>query len=91
MRMLFEGHPARLGHPLHMERENKLRDCVLKIRCHICCTLISYHNNSWTCAATRIRSHNIATAQDIAATAALASESKAKGEAFPIHKLQLHL
>ena len=37
--------------------------------------------------ATHIQSHNIATAQDIAAAAALASESEANGEAFPIHKL----
>ena len=85
--MLFEGDPARPGHPLCVETENKLGDCVLKIRCRICRSLISYHNSSWTCAATHIRSHNIATAQDIAATAALASESEANGEAFPIHKL----
>ena len=84
---LFEGDPARLGHPLHVETENKLGDCVLKIRCRICRSLISYHNNSWTCAATHIRSHNITTAQDIAAAAALAAESEANGEAFPIHKL----
>ena len=38
-------------------------------------------------AATHIRSHNITTAQDIAATDALASESEANGEPFPIHKL----
>ena len=38
-------------------------------------------------AATHIRSHNIAIAQDIAAAAALASEFEANGEAFPIHKL----
>ena len=87
MRTLFEGDPARLGHPLHVETKNKLGDCVLKIRCRICCSLISYHISSWTCAATHIRSHNIATTQDIAATAALASESEANGEAFPIHKL----
>ena len=66
---------------------NKLGDCVLKIRCLICRSLISYHNSSWTCAATHIQSHNIVTAQDIAATTALASESEANGEAFPIHKL----
>ena len=70
-----------------METENKLGDCVLKIRCRICLSLLSYHNNSWTCAATHIRSHNIATAQDIAAAAALVSEFEANGEAFPIHKL----
>ena len=34
-----------------------------------------------------IRSHNIETAQDFAAAAALASESEANDEAFPIHKL----
>ena len=87
MRTLFEGDPARPGHPLRVETENKLGDCVLKIRCRICRSLISYHNSSWTYTATHIRSHNIATAQDIATTAALASESEANGEAFPIHKL----
>ena len=87
VRTLFEGDPARPGHPLRVETENKLGDCVLKIRCRICRSLISYHNSSWTSAATHIRSHNIATAQDIAAAAALAAESEANGEAFPIHKL----
>ena len=87
VRTLFEGDPARPGHPLRVETENKLGDCVLKIRCRICRSLISYHNSSWTCAATHIRSHNITTAQDIAAAAALATESEANGEAFPIHKL----
>ena len=62
VRTLFEGDPARLGHPLHVETENKLGDCVLKIRCRICRSLISHHNSSWTSAATHIRSHNIATA-----------------------------
>ena len=85
--MLFEGDPARPGHPLHVETENKLGDYVLKIRCRICQSLISYHNSSLTCTATHIRSHNIATAQDIAAAAALASEFEANGDAFPIHKL----
>ena len=87
VRTLFEGDPARPGHPLCVEIENKLGDCMLKIRCRICHSLISYYNSSWTCAATHIRSHNIATTQDIAAAAALASESEANGEAFPIHKL----
>ena len=87
LRTLFEGDPATPGHPLRVETENKLGDCVLKIRCHICRSLISYHNSSWTCKATHIQSHNIATTQDIAAAAALASESEANGEAFPIHKL----
>ena len=87
MRTLFEGDPARLGHPLRVETKNKLGDYVLKIRCRICYSFISYHNSSWTCAATHIRSNNIATAQDIAAAAALASESEVNGEAFPIHKL----
>ena len=87
VRTLFEGDPARPGHPLRVETVNKLGDCVMKLRCRICRSLISYHNISWTSAATHIRSHNIATAQDIAAAAALASESKANGEAFPIHKL----
>ena len=71
VRTLFAGDPARPGHPLRVETENKLGDCVLKIRCRICRSLISYHNSSWTSAATHIRSHNIATAQDIAAAAAL--------------------
>ena len=85
--MLFEGDPARPCHPLHVETENKLGDCVLKIRCCICRSLISHHNSSWSYAATHIQSHNIATAQDIVAAAALASESEANGEAFPIRKL----
>ena len=87
VQMLFEGDPTRPGHPLCMETENKLGDCMLKISCCICRSLISYHNSSWTCAGTHIHSHNIATAQDIEAAAALASESEANGEAFPIHKL----
>ena len=70
-----------------METKNKLGDCALKIRCRICRSLISYHNSSWTYTATHIRSHNIATTQDIAAAVALASKSEANGEAFPIHKL----
>ena len=85
--MLFKGDPASPGHPLHVEIENKLGDCVLKIRCRICSSLISYQNSSCTCVATHIQSHNIATTQDIAAAAALSSESEANGEAFPIHKL----
>ena len=60
---------------------------MLKIRCRICRSLISYHNSSWSCAATHIWSHNIAIAQDIAVAAALASESEANGEALPIRKL----
>ena len=64
VRTLFKGDPARPGHPLRVETENKLGDCVLKIRCRICRSLISYHNSSWTSTATHIRSHNIATAQD---------------------------
>ena len=87
VRTLFEGDPARPGHPLHVETENKIEDCVLKIRCRICSSLISYHNSSWTYAATHIPSHSITTAQDIAAAAALATESEANGKAFPIHKL----
>ena len=87
VRTLFEGDPARLGHPLCVETENKLGDYVLKIRCRIYRSLISYHNSSWTSVATHIRSHNIVTAQDIAAAAALATESEANGEPFPIHKL----
>ena len=87
VRTLFEGNPARPGHPLRIETKNKLGDCVLKIRCRICRSLISYHNSSWTSVATHIRSHNITTAQDIAAATALAAESEANGEAFPIHKL----
>ena len=41
--MLSEGDPDRPGHPLRVEIENKLGDCVLKIRCRICYSLISYH------------------------------------------------
>ena len=85
--MLFEGDPARPGHSLCIETKNKLRDRVLQISCRIFRSLISDHNSSWTYAATHIQSHNIATAQDIAAAAALASESEANREAFPIHKL----
>ena len=73
VRTLFEGDPARPGHPLCVEIENKLGDCVLKIRCRICHPLISYHNSSWTSATTHIRSHNIVTAQDIVAAATLAT------------------
>ena len=87
VRTFFEGDLARPGHPLRVEIENKLGDYVLKIRCHICRSLISYHNSSWTSAATHIRFHNITTAQDIAVAAALAAKSEANGEAFPIHKL----
>ena len=87
MRTLFEGDPARPGHPFRVETKNKLGDCVLKIRCRICRSLISYHNSSWTSAATHIHSHNIMIAQDIAATAALAAKSEANGEDFLIHKL----
>ena len=46
VRMLFEEDPARLGHPLHVEMSNKQGACVLKIKCRICGTFISYHNNS---------------------------------------------
>ena len=87
VRMLFEGDLARLGHPLSMEMLNKQGVYVLKIKCRICGTMISYHNNSWTCAATHILSHNIGTPQDIVAIAALASEREANGEHFPLYKL----
>ena len=87
VRTLFEGDLARPGHPLRVETKNKLGDYVLKIRCRICLSLISYHNSSWTSTATHIRSYNITTAQDIAAATALDAESEANGEAFPIHKL----
>ena len=87
VRMLFEDDPARLGHPLHMEMANKQGACMLKIRCCICGTLISYHNSSWTCVPTHILSHNIGTPKDIIAAAALASECEANGEPFPLHKL----
>ena len=87
VRTLFEGDSARPDHSLHVETVNKLGDCVLKLTCRICRSLISYHNSSWTCVATHIWSHNIATAQDIAIAAALASESEANGDTFPIHKL----
>ena len=85
--MLFEGDPASPGHALCVEVENKLEDYVLKIRCRIFRSLISYHNSSWTCTATHIQSQNMAIAQDIVAAAALVSESEANGKAFPIHKL----
>ena len=87
VRMLFEDDPARPGHPLCVETPNKQGACVLKIKCRICSTLIPYHNNSWTCVATHILSHNIGTPQDIAATATLASECETNGEPFALHKL----
>ena len=87
MRMLFEDDPARPSHPLRMETSNKQGACVLKIRCRIWGTLISYHNSSWICAATHILSHNIGIPQDIAVAAALASECEANREPFPLHKL----
>ena len=87
VRMLFKGDPARPGHALHVETSNKQAECMLKIRCRICRTLISYHNNSWTCVATHIQSHDIATTQDIVAANDLACESEANGKPFPIHKL----
>ena len=87
VQMLFEDDPTRRSHPLHVETSNKQGACVLKIKCCICNTLISYYNSSWTCAATHILSHNIGTPQDIVAATALASECEANGEPFPIHKL----
>ena len=84
VRMLFQDDLARLGHPLRLETSNKQGATCW---CCICCTLISYHNNSWTYAATHILSHNIGTPQDIATIAALASECEANGEPFRIHKL----
>ena len=87
VQMLFEGDSARPDDPLHVESSSKQGECVLKIRFRICRTLICYHNSLWTYAATHIRSHNIATAQDIAAANVLASESETNGEPFPIHKL----
>ena len=87
VRMLFEGNPARSSHPLCVETKNKLGDCVLKIRCRICRSLISYYYSSWTSAPTHIRCHTITTAQDIAAAATLAAESEANSKTFPIHKL----
>ena len=85
--MLFKGDPARLGHPLHLETSGVQGECILKIRCYIYLTLIPYHYSSWTCAATHIQSHNTTPVQDIVAADALASESEANGEPFPIHKL----
>ena len=58
----------------------------MKVRCHICHTLISCHNSLWACTI-HILSHDIGTSQDIAAAAALTSECEANGEPFPIHKL----
>ena len=83
VRMLFKGDLARLGHPFHVEMLNKQGECVLKIRCCICRTLISYHKSSWTYAATHIWSHNITIAQDIVVANPLVSESEAKGEPLP--------
>ena len=60
---------------------------MLKIKCCIYGTLISYHNSSWTYMATHILSHNIGTPHDIVSAAALASECEANGEPFTIHKL----
>ena len=85
--MLFKDDPARPGHPLYVETSNKQGACMMKSRCRICGTLISYHNSSWTYTAIHILSHNIGIPQDIAATAALAFECEANGEPFPIHKL----
>ena len=65
VRMLFEGDPARPSHPLRMQRSDKQGECVLKIRCRIYCTLISYHDSLCTCTATHIRHPNITTVQDI--------------------------
>ena len=87
MWMLFEDKQARLGHPLYVETSNKQGACMLKIRCRICCTLISYHNSSWTCMATHILYHNMGTPQAIVVADPLASECGANGEPFPIHKL----
>ena len=70
-----------------METLKKQGAYGLKIRCHICRTFISYHNSSWTCAATHILSHNIASPQDLAAPTTLASECEANGDTFPIYKL----
>ena len=87
VRVLFEEDPARPGHPLRVETVNKAGFCVLKIRCRICRCLLSFHNSSWTCASNHILSHNLATDEDLAAAAALASECEANGEPFPMHKL----
>ena len=88
---LFEGDPARPGHPLFVETENRLGDYVLKIRCCICRFLISYHNSSWTSAVTHIWSHNIATAQDIAAAAALLLSLRPMARPSLSTSYQLHL
>ena len=87
VRVLFQEDPARPGHPLRVETVNKVGVCVLKIRCWICRGLFSFHNSSWTCASNHILSHNLATAEDLATAAALASECEANGEPFPMHKL----
>ena len=87
VRILFEDDLARLGHPFHIEMSNKQGVYVMKIKCRICGTLISYNNNSWTCVATHILSHNIGTPQEIAVAAALASDCEANWEPFTIHKL----
>ena len=90
VQMLFEGDPASPSHPLHVETSKKQGECVLKIRCRICHTLISYRNSSWTYAATHIWSHNIAIAQDIAAADALAFESEANASPSLSTSCQLH-
>ena len=54
VRMLFEGDPTRPSQPLCVETSNDQGECMLKIRCCICRTLISYHNSSWTFATTHI-------------------------------------
>ena len=91
IRILFEDGPTRLGQPLRMEMSNKQGVYVLKIRCCICRTLISYHNNPWMYAATHILSHNVPTPQDIVVATVLAAECEANGEPIPILSYQLHL
>lgn len=61
--------------------------CLLKTKCRICGHLLSYHNSSWTCASNHILFHNLATAQDIAIGAVLATKFEADGKPFPIYKV----
>ena len=85
--ILFEDNIASPIRPLHMETMNKQGACVLKVRCHICCNLFSYHNSSWTSTSHHILPHNIATPQDVVATTTLDSKCEANGKFFPMHKL----
>ena len=74
-----------------LKTPNKQGAHILKTKCCIYSTLISYHNSSWTCVATHILSHSIGTSQDIAAAADLASKCEANGSHSLSTSCQLHL